>query len=167
MKLLTNNDIIYLAGFLDGDGSIIAQFVFRKDYKFKFQIRLTLQFSQLKKRRWFLEYIKDLFQKGYIRDRGIMSDYVLVEPSSVYHLLSLLQPYLKLKQKQANLVLQIIEQLDSSKNSLDNFLNLCLLVDQVAELNDTKKRKHTYLTVSAMLKDFQNNTFPVETSNLL
>lgn len=51
MKNLTHHDIIYLAGFLDGDGSIIAQLVFRKDYKFKFQIRLTLQFSQLKKRR--------------------------------------------------------------------------------------------------------------------
>jgi hypothetical protein len=51
MKNLTTNDLIYLAGFLDGDGSIIAQLVSRKDYKFKYQIRLTLQFTQLKKRR--------------------------------------------------------------------------------------------------------------------
>lgn len=167
MKNLTHNDIIYLAGFLDGDGSIIAQLVFRKDYKFKFQIRLTLQFSQLKKRRWFLESIQDLIQAGYIRDRDLMSDYVLVEPSLVYQFLFLLQPYLKLKQKQANLVLQIIELLPYSKDSLDNFLHICLLVDQVAELNDTKKRKHTYLTVSAMLKGLNDNNFPVETSNLL
>lgn len=96
-----------------------------------------------------------------------MSDYVLVEPSLVYQFLFLLQPYLKLKQKQANLVLQIIELLPYSKDSLDNFLRICLLVDQVAELNDTKKRKHTYLTVSAMLKGLNDNNFPVETSNLL
>jgi len=51
MKQLNQTDCIYLAGFLDGDGSIIAQMVLRQDYKFKFQIRLTLQFTLLKKRR--------------------------------------------------------------------------------------------------------------------
>jgi hypothetical protein len=91
----------------------------------------------------------------------------LVEPSNVYKFLLLLQPYLRLKQKQANLVLKIIEQLPSSKDSLDNFLKLCLLVDQVAELNDTKKRKHTAISVTAMLKEFKENDVPVETSSLL
>jgi LAGLIDADG endonuclease len=51
MKLLTHSDCAYIAGFLDGDGSIIAQLILRKDYKFKFQIRLSIQFTQLKKRR--------------------------------------------------------------------------------------------------------------------
>jgi len=51
MKHLNQTDCIYYAGFLDGDGSIIAQLVLRQDYKFKFQIRLTLQFTQLRKRR--------------------------------------------------------------------------------------------------------------------
>jgi hypothetical protein len=155
MKHLNQIDCIYLAGFLDGDGSIIAQLVFRQDYKFKFQIRLTLQFTQLKKRRWFLEKFQALVGAGYIRDRGLISDFVLVEPANVGKLLQQLQPFLRLKQKQANLVLKIIEQLPSSRDSQDSFLKLCRLVDQVAELNDTKKRKHTADSVSAMLKELK------------
>jgi hypothetical protein len=78
-------------------------------------------------------------------------------------LLQQLQPFLRLKQKQANLMLKIIEQLPSSRDSQDNFLKLCQLVDQVAELNDTKKRKHTAASVSAMLKELKENDVPVET----
>ena len=51
MIKLKHIDCIYLAGFLDGGGSLIAQLVSRQDYKFKFQIRLTVQITQLKKRR--------------------------------------------------------------------------------------------------------------------
>lgn len=156
----------YLAGFWDGDGSIIAQLVFRQDYKYKYQIRLTLQLTQLKKRKWFLEQIKDLIGAGYIRDREHVSDYILVETSLVFQLLTLIQPYLRIKQKQANLVIKIIQQLPYSRDSLDHFLNICQLVDQVAFLNDTKKRKHTFQTVSAMLKDLKINALPVETQKL-
>ena len=100
---------------------------------------------------------------GYIRDRDLISDYVLVETANVAKLLQQLQPFLRLKQKQANLILKIIEQLPSSRDSQDNFLKLCQLVDQVAELNDTKKRKHTAESVSAMLKELKENDVPVET----
>ena len=78
-------------------------------------------------------------------------------------MLQQLQPFLRLKQKQANLVLKIIEQLPSPRGSQDNFLKLCQLVDQVAELNDTKKRKHTADSVYAMLKELKENDVPVET----
>jgi hypothetical protein len=101
MKQLQQIDCIYLAGFLDGDGSIIAQLVSRHDYKFKFQIRLTLQITQLKTRRWFLESLKDLVGAGYIRDRDFISDYILVEPANVEKLLKQVQPFLRIKQKQA------------------------------------------------------------------
>jgi hypothetical protein len=87
----------------------------------------------------------------------------LVEPSNVVRLSQQLQPFLRLKQKQANLVLKIIEQLPFSRDSQESFLKLCHLVDQVAELNDTKKRKHTAASVSAMLKEFKENDVPVET----
>jgi len=87
----------------------------------------------------------------------------LVEPANVAKLLQQLQPFLRLKQKQANLVIKIIEQLPSSRDSQESFLKLCHLVDQVAELNDTKKRKHTADSVYAMLKEFKENDVPVET----
>jgi len=38
--------IAYIAGFLDGDGSIFFQIVKRKDYRIGFQIRSTIAFYQ-------------------------------------------------------------------------------------------------------------------------
>jgi len=46
MKNLTDTDKAYIAGFLDGDGSIISQIVKSKDYRFGFYIRLSITFIQ-------------------------------------------------------------------------------------------------------------------------
>lgn len=165
MKELQEKDLIYLAGFIDGDGSIFAQIVKKPDYKHKFQIRVTLQLTQLTKRRWFLDKIQNLIGAGTVRERGQISDYVLVEPANVAALLKQLKPFLIIKQKQANLVLRIIEQLPSTKDSLDKFLELCDFVDQVASLNDSKKRTNTAQTVKATLKRSDNGIVPVETSD--
>lgn len=167
MKDLQEKDLIYLAGFIDADGSIFAQLISKSDYKFKYQIRFTVQITQLTERKWFLNQIRDLIGVGTIRERKNVSDYVLVEPRFVYKLLTQLQPFLILKKKQANLVLKIIEQLPSSKDSQTEFLKLCKLVDQIAALNDSKKRKHTTSTVVEALKVSKEVNVPVETSDFV
>jgi hypothetical protein len=141
MKTLNKDDLLYLAGFIDGEGSLVAQMVRRSDYAFRFQIRLTLQLSQRKKRRHYLEDIRHTVGYGSVRDRGEMSDYVLTETKVVFHFLKQVSPFLRIKKKQANLIIKIIEQLPSSKNSPLLFIELCRLADQVAELNDSKKRE--------------------------
>lgn len=45
MKKLLTNELIYWAGFLDGDGSIFAQLIPRKDYKWGFQVRVSVQWT--------------------------------------------------------------------------------------------------------------------------
>lgn len=40
----------YYAGFLDGDGSILAQLVRRQDYVYKFGIRMSIVFYQTTRR---------------------------------------------------------------------------------------------------------------------
>lgn len=152
MKTLTRDDLIYLAGFIDGDGAIIAQVVKRSDYKWKFQLRLTLQFTQKTKRLHFLQALHQTIGVGYVRTRGNVSDFVITETKNVYDLLKLLQPFLRLKQKQANLVIKIIEQLPSSKDSVHKFLELCEIADHVASLNDSKSRENTIETVRTTLK---------------
>ena len=54
MNTISRDDLIYLAGLIDGDGSLIAQIVERRDYQFQFQIRLTVQITQRKKKKTFL-----------------------------------------------------------------------------------------------------------------
>eukprot|EP01047_Picozoa_sp_COSAG01_P000436 COSAG01_NODE_8_length_44037_cov_102.614593_10_plen_59_part_00 len=46
LRRLTIEEKAYIAGFLDGDGSINAQIVQRKDYVLKFQIRVSVTFFQ-------------------------------------------------------------------------------------------------------------------------
>ena len=133
----------YLAGFLDGDGSINAQIVQRNDYKLGFQIRVTMMFYQKTKRHWYLIWLKKQLPKGVLRKRGDgMSDYTLTGPHEVKNALTLLKPYLRLKRKQARLVLSIIEKLPQSKEPT-SFLEVCEIADQLSELNDSKRRKIT------------------------
>ena len=88
----------YLAGFLDGDGSIIFQLVRRKDYVYGFQIRASVCFYQSTRHRAGLECLKQQLGCGYIRDRaGSMSDYTIVGWSAVKRVLELVQPFVVFK----------------------------------------------------------------------
>ena len=78
-----------------------------------------------------------------------MSDYTIVGEDAVKHCLEVLRPHLKIKKRQATLLLQIIKQ-SQKKEEPDAFLTRCELVDQVSRLNDSKvskKRKITSETV--------------------
>jgi hypothetical protein len=68
----------YVAGFLDGDGSIHFQFVKQKEYRFGYYIRASVSFSQSTSARAGLETIQAMVGGGYLRDRGTgMSDLVI------------------------------------------------------------------------------------------
>jgi hypothetical protein len=155
MKNINRDDLIYLAGLIDGDGSLIAQIVRRSDFVYKFQIRCTIQITQSKKRRHFLENIQEIIGYGTLRDRENISDYVLTETRCVYFFLKQLSPFLRLKKKQSNLILRIIEQLPSSKNSPLLFVELCDISDHVAQLNDSKSRKITAEVVRKELQELK------------
>ena len=122
--------LAYIAGFLDGDGSIFFQIIPRKDYKQKFQIRTSIAFYQKKENVEILNWLKEKFGVGYIRHRKTgISDYTIVESKEVKKILKLLQPYVKLKKKQVDLGLEIITKLENKKSDRD-FLEICKLVDK-------------------------------------
>lgn len=50
VKTLDPITAAYLAGFIDGDGSILAQLVKRKGYRYHFQVRVQVLFFQKTKR---------------------------------------------------------------------------------------------------------------------
>ena len=98
-----------------------------------------------------MEWLKEQIGVGYIRHRKTgMSDYVIVEPKEVKKLLTLLQPYVKLKRKHVELGLEILKNLEDKKSDKD-FLEICKLVDKFKDLNYSKKRKITYDIVSKSL----------------
>ena len=148
---MDSTTLAYIAGFLDGDGSIFFQIIPRKDYKQKFQIRSSIAFYQKTKYVFILDWLKDVFDCGYIRHRKTgISDYTIVESGNVLRILELLKPFVRLKKKQVELGLEILSKLHDKKNDQD-FLEICKLVDKFGELNYSKKRSITYEVVSKSL----------------
>ena len=92
-------ELSYIAGFLDGDGSIYAQIVKRSDYQLRFQLRVSVSFFQKTTRHWFLIQLKNQLRYGSLRKNPSsgMSDYTIVGNEAVKHCLEGLLPYLKMK----------------------------------------------------------------------
>ena len=163
---MTQEDLAYIAGFLDGDGCIMLQLIYRKDYLLGYQIRASIIFFQKTNNRFFLEWLKTLLVNGSVRDRNDgMSEYALVGPGLITDLLEKLSPYLRLKKKQAVLALSVLNALPSGREMTpDILLALAEQVDKFAELNYSKKRTNTALKVKEYL--MSNNLInPVETDS--
>lgn len=168
MNAIEEKELIYLAGFFDGEGSVIAKFILHKDYKKTrpYEISLTVQYTQATKRRWILEDIKTTIGEGNVRDRPgqKVSDYLLVGIGPTARFLKQLKPYLRLKTKQASLAIRIAEQLPLAKDDNEKFYELCYLVDQISALNDNnQRRKNTAAVVIGAMKAALGETDPVET----
>ena len=89
LKRLSPVELSYIAGFLDGDGSIYAQIVKRSDYRLKFQIRVSITFYQKTTRHWFLIQLKNQLQYGTLRknESNGMSEYTIVGEDAVKYCL--------------------------------------------------------------------------------
>nr|QJE70576.1 hypothetical protein [Stigeoclonium sp. HB201635] len=154
MKQLTDHEKSYIGGFLDGDGSVNAQIVRRKDYVLKFQIRVSVTFFQSTKRKWFLILLKKKLNMGTIRNKpNGVTELAIVGAASVCKLLLALKPHIIIKRRQTNLVLTIIEKLPQSKRDPRVFLTLCAIADKFESLNDSKKREVTSVTVEKLFKE--------------
>ena len=151
---LKQEDIIYLAGFIDGDGNILAQIVKKPNYKLKFQITVSITIFQKSSRLWFLEQIFNLLQIGSIRNRpNNISEFTIIGNPPIKKFLTILLPYLKIKKSIANLIITIIDHSVIVKNRND-FLEVCKLVDKVAELTESKERK---ITTDYVKSYYENN----------
>ncbi len=158
-KNLTELEKAYIAGFLDGDGSIIAQIIHDKTRKYKFYIRISIVFYQKKDKHWFILWLKKkLSPYGYIRIRSDnISEFTIVAKEPVKKILIELYPYLKLKRNLCKLIFKIIQLSDKVQTEAD-FLKVCKKIDETAKLTYSKKRKITHEYV----RDYLGS--PVETS---
>ena len=158
---MSNEELAYIAGFLDGDGCVMAQLVRRKDYIYGYQIRVSIVFYQKQKNQEILHWLKKKLQFGYIRQRkNGMTEYTIVGFAEVGGILKILQPYLRLKKILSGKVLKLIEE-HPKKMSPEKLIQISHLVDETAAFTYSKKRTNTSETIERFLKDA--NLFPVET----
>lgn len=156
---LSEVDKAYIAGFFDGDGSIIVQIVPDKSRKYKFYVRVSLVFFQKSKNHWFILWLQKKFKPyGYITKGNDMSEFVIVAKNPTEFVLKELYPYLKLKKPLCRLVLKILNALKLVQNEAD-FLKVCKMIDETANHTCSKTRKINSFYVETYL-----NT-PVETSS--
>ena len=150
--MLSRIDCAYIAGFLDADGSIYVQLKPNKTYKYKFQVAINIVFYQSAKEKKFMYNLKSIIGKGYVRERNDnIVEYIIGDKKSIIWLLKKVKLYLKLKRKQADLMLEILE-IKKNVKSAEDFLELAKKIDLFKSLNYSKKRKCDYSSVKETLK---------------
>jgi hypothetical protein len=131
----------YLAGFLDGDGSIHFQLVRQKEYRFGFYIRSTVSLSQSTTARAGLEQLQTIIGGGYLRDRGTgMSDLVITSRPVVQEVLEQVKPYVIFKRDHVGRALELLPRLDRLRDPVA-FLQVAREVDEFSALNYSKSKR--------------------------
>jgi hypothetical protein len=140
-------DLAYIAGFLDGDGSLMLQLKKRKDSNIGLRFMATICFYQDTRHDKALEWIRDLFDIGYLSKRNDgMSELRINGYKQVLNILKSLLPYIKFKKKQAEAVCQACEILNGGtiKTLKDKQLRkLVSLMIAIQKENYTTKYKKT------------------------
>ena len=156
----------YIAGFLDGDGSIMFQLIERKGYIYGYQIRVSVCFYQDSSHKEGLKWLRERIGYGYIRDRNDgVSDYTIVGPERVREVLVMVKPYVVFKAAHVARALELLDAMEEKrKPNVKEFLALAKLVDSYANLNYSKKKKNNAVKVAEYL-DRKGLLTPVTTEN--
>ena len=160
------SDASYLAGFLDGDGSIHFQLVRQREYRFGFYIRASLSLSQSTSARHGLEHLQRVIGGGYLRDRGTgMSDLVVTSRPLLVETLQAVAPYVIFKQEHVRRALWLLPQLGPRLDAQE-FLRMAREVDIFAALNYSKTKRISAVDVEQHLRS-KGMMAPVTTSSIL
>ncbi len=143
---LSSTQKAYIAGFLDGDGSIYVRMKPNATYRYGFQIAPHIVLFQSVKDKNNFGKVCSLIGLGYTRERndGIM-EYIIGREDAISAFLKSVSPYLILKKEQANLMIKILNAKARVKN-ISDFRALADLIDRFRDLNYSKKRKRRTLT---------------------
>jgi len=154
----------YLAGFLDGDGSIHFQLVRQREYKLGFYIRASMSLSQSTSARSGLESIQHIIGAGYIRDRGTgMSDLVITSRPVLQQILSEVEPFVIFKREHVRRARRLLERIRPRMRE-EEFLEIAHEVDAFATLNYSKSKRIFAADVEQHLRSM-GVSVPVTTSS--
>lgn len=138
-------DLAYIAGFLDGDGSLMLQIKKRKEGR-KWRFMATICFYQDSRHNKNLYWIKKILRIGYISKRSDGITELRINGFEQTHdILSKLIPFIRFKKPQAQALLVACRIL-SDKTKQNNKTNLKKLVGLVLKIqndNYVSKRKKT------------------------
>ena len=140
--------LAYIAGFLDGDGSLMLQIKKRKDGKRKLRFMATICFYQDTRHEKPLHWFREILEIGYVSRRNDgMSELRINGFKQVQRILKLLLPYLQFKEKQANALYKATLLLskgtiyDLSDKDLKNLVDYILIIQNENYVTKKKRSK--------------------------
>ena len=149
----SNLEYAYIAGFLDGDGSLMLQIKKRSDGKSRARFMVTVCFYQDTRHEKTLFWIKKILGIGYVSRRNDgMTELRINGYRQVSKILSDLSPYLRFKKTQATALFEAIKILSDNKYSkltekqLKNLVDLVLLIQKENYVTKNKKTKDELLS---------------------
>ena len=139
-------ELAYIAGFLDGDGSLMLQIKKRSDSKRAIRFMATICFYQDTRHKKTLFWIKEVLGIGYISNRNDgMTELRINGYEQIRNILTSLLPYIRFKKLQTQALLKACEILSDTKFSQLTQKQLTKLVDLILVIQSenyaTKKKK--------------------------
>jgi hypothetical protein len=143
----SNVELAYIAGFLDGDGSLMLQIKRRSDSKVGIRFMSTICLYQDTRHDKTLYWIREKFCIGYVSKRNDgMSELRVNGYRQVANILKSLLPYIRFKEIQSQALISACEILSSTKFSKLSKKQLQKLVDLILVIqkeNYVSKKKKT------------------------
>lgn len=142
-----NLNLAYVAGFLDGDGSLMLQVKRRSDTFKKWRIMATICFYQDSRHSYPLNWIRKELGIGYISNRNDgMTELRINGYDQVATILSKLMPYIRFKKIQVKSILEalkLIKSKDIKKFTNEDYKTLIDLLLKVQKSNYQSSHKKT------------------------
>ncbi len=131
----------YIAGFLDGDGSLMLQLKKRKDGNRKWRFMCTICLYQDSRHKKPLEWMQKILNIGYLSDRNDgITELRINGYKQVENILLNLLPFIKFKEVQARNLIKacsILQKSSLSKKNLNDLVDIMFIIQN----NNYKARK--------------------------
>lgn len=148
----SKTDLAYIAGFLDGDGSIMLQVKLRGDTSRNVRFMATICLYQDNRHAQPLLWMREVLGIGYLSHRNDgMTELRINGFVSVHKVLTQLQPFIRFKTVQVNALLQACSILNLKKISKLSEQELQNLVDLVFLIRDNNYKSRATLNKETLL----------------
>ena len=148
-------NLSYIAGFLDGDGSLMLQIKKRKDGRLKRRFMCTICFYQDSRHEKSLYWIRKIFGIGYISRRNDgMTELRINGFKQVEEILRNLIPFIRFKKEQAKALYnatKLLNQKDSRLLNKKDLLKLANFIITIQENNYITRKKKTKADILKIL----------------
>ncbi len=151
-KLLTEVNSAYLAGFMDGDGAIMATIEGHSEKLFGYRVRVVLKISQMLEKH--VAWLVDMTGAGSVKKCKSTFEWIVRDQRDVLSLLTQISSFLHTKRKQALLAIKILNIKIMTKESL---FEAAQLADTLASFNVRSKNRRRNFSSMIQVNDSRND----------